>query len=400
MNPIQDPVLKRIYLIVGIALFVWLIYALIPVIVPFLLALVLAYLLNPMIVMLKKRGFARGTSIMLVLVALIFALVLALSWLIPLIFEQIRYAQQNWPEFLNWINVSLLPWLNQKLGMNIPLVDLDSLSNSVIEYLQSNYNSDGTGNLINWLTQSGLSLANIAGLTVLVPIVACYFLVDWEQMLVRLSGLIPRRHEASFTLLMKDCHSVLSAFIKGQLTVMVCLGLIYAVGLELVGLDLGLIIGMVAGLSSIIPYVGFAVGLTAAIVAGLFQMGFDPLSLALILGVFVFGQMMEGYVLQPKLLGDRIGLNPVVVIFSVLAGAKLMGLGGMLIALPVAAVLKVLLGRLYELYLSSHWYLDRTESESTQSPEAVDAANPIQSQPDSNQEPPWLQKLGNQGDET
>ena len=107
MNPIQDPVLKRIYLIVGIALFVWLIYALMPVIVPFLLALVLAYLLNPMIVMLKKRGFARGTSIMLVLVALIFALVLALSWLIPLIFEQIRYAQQNWPEFLNWIKTTL-----------------------------------------------------------------------------------------------------------------------------------------------------------------------------------------------------------------------------------------------------------------------------------------------------
>ena len=118
MNPIQDPVLMRIYLIVGIALFVWLIYALMPVIVPFLLALVLAYLLNPMIVMLKKRGFARGTSIMLVLVALIFALVLALSWLIPLIFEQIRYAQQNWPEFLNWINVEVATRISSRLCAN------------------------------------------------------------------------------------------------------------------------------------------------------------------------------------------------------------------------------------------------------------------------------------------
>ena len=159
---------------------------------------------------------------------------------------------------------------------------------------------------------------------------------------------------------MGECHSVLGAFVKGQFLVMFLLGVVYAVGLQLVGLEVGLIIGMVAGLCSIIPYLGFGVGIIAAMIAAFFQFGLDWTHLVLVLVVFGVGQIIEGYVLQPFLLGDKIGLSPVAVVFAVLAGAQLAGFMGMLIALPVAAVIVVLLKHAREWYERSSLYQDST----------------------------------------
>jgi predicted PurR-regulated permease PerM len=149
---------------------------------------------------------------------------------------------------------------------------------------------------------------------------------------------------------------VLGAFVKGQILVMFLLGVVYAVGLQLIGLEVGLIIGMVAGLASIIPYLGFAVGIISAVIATLFQFGIDWMQLVLVGIVFMIGQAIEGYILQPFLLGDKIGLSPVAVVFAVLAGAHLGGILGMLIALPVAAIIVVLLKHAREFYESSLWY--------------------------------------------
>lgn len=145
-------------------------------------------------------------------------------------------------------------------------------------------------------------------------------------------------------------------FIKGQLSVMLLLGSIYAIQLQMIGLNFGLLIGIGAGVASFVPYLGFALGIIVAIVVGLFQFGFDAIYISLIIGAFMIGQAMEGYVLQPLLLGDKIGLSPLWVIFSVLAGASLFGFVGMLIALPVSAILNVLFHHTYSAYLDSDWH--------------------------------------------
>ena len=206
------------------------------------------------------------------------------------------------------------------------------------------------------LAQSGLNFIQLGGVVILIPIISFYFLLDWERMLQSFRRLIPRPYEASTLRIVGECHSVLGAFVKGQFLVMLLLGIVYAVGLQLIGLEVGLIIGMIAGLASIIPYLGFAVGIIAAVIATLFQFGLDWTQLLLVGVVFMIGQMVGGYILQPFLLGDKIGLSPVAVVFAVLAGAQLGGFLGMLIALPVAAVIVVLLKHARDNYEKSRFY--------------------------------------------
>ena len=186
-----------------------------------------------------------------------------------------------------------------------------------------------------WLT---FHLANLF----LVPVVTFYLLRDWDILVAKVSDLLPRHYIFTIKKLARECHTVLGAFIQGQLLVMMSLGTIYSIGLTLIGLKLGLVIGMLAGLASIVPYMGLVVGMAAALVAGIFQFG-DLLHIFLILVVFGVGQALEGMVLTPLLVGDRIGLHPVAVIFAVMAGGQLFGFVGILIALAVAAVTMVLL---------------------------------------------------------
>ena len=225
-----------------------------------------------------------------------------------------------------------------------------------MDYIQTNYSTDSIQAMLLKVAQSGLNFIQIGGTVVLIPIITFYFLLDWERMLDSLRRLIPRPYEKSALHIVGECHSVLGAFVKGQFLVMFLLGVVYAVGLQLIGLEVGLIIGMIAGLASIIPYLGFAVGMIAAVIATLFQFGIDWMQLVLVLVVFMIGQAVEGYILQPFLLGDKIGLSPVAVVFAVLAGAQLAGFLGMLIALPVAAIIVVLLRHARDCYEKSQLY--------------------------------------------
>ena len=225
-----------------------------------------------------------------------------------------------------------------------------------MDYVQTNYSADSIQAMLLRVAQSSLNFIQIGGTVVLIPIIAFYFLLDWQRMLDSLRRLIPRPYEQSTLAVVQECHSVLGAFVKGQFLVMILLGVVYATGLQLIGLEVGLIIGMVAGLASIIPYLGFAVGIVAAIIATFLQFGIDWMQLVLVLVVFMIGQAVEGYILQPFLLGDKIGLSPVAVVFAVLAGAQLAGFMGMLIALPVAAVIVVLLRHLRDFYEKSYLY--------------------------------------------
>lgn len=356
----QDRTLKRIFILAGIALILWVLYLLKPVVLPFVGAFLVAYLFSPLVDKLHKIGLPRWLSISAVFIGIGVVITLAFWYLVPLVWEQLMYAKNSIPSGIHWANYKFLPWLSDSFNLVPMELDVDQISAAIMEYVQTNYSADSIQAMIAKLAQSGLNFIQIGGTVVLIPIIAFYFLLDWDRMLDSFRRLIPRRHEEQTLVIVKECHSVLGAFVKGQFLVMVLLGVVYAMGLQLIGLEVGLIIGMVAGLCSIIPYLGFAVGIIAAVIASLFQFGIDWMQLLLVGVVFMIGQAVEGYILQPFLLGDKIGLSPVAVVFAVLAGAQLGGILGMLIALPVAAVIVVLLRHAREFYENSPMYSTST----------------------------------------
>ena len=353
----NDPLIRRLIILVFVLVFGWVVWLLQPILAPFVAAFILAYLLNPLVEKLMALArMPRWMSITAVFLLMTTVLVAATWWLVPMIWAQLMFAKENIPNAVNWFNGPLRLWLEQRLNIQILAIDPQHVSDEVLLFLQTHYSASSLQTALGNLARSGLSAINVVVLMVLVPIVTFYFLLDWRGMLQRLQRTIPRRLESKVVHVATECHQVLGAFVKGQLVVMLLLGTVYAVGLQLVGIEVGLIIGLVAGLASIIPYLGFAVGLTAAIVASLLQYGLNWMNLGLVGVVFMVGQAIEGYVLQPFLLGDKIGLSPVAVIFAIMAGAQLFGFVGMLLALPVAAVLVVLFRHAYRSYESSQLY--------------------------------------------
>jgi len=308
-----DRTLRRIFILAGIALIIWVLYLLKPVVVPFVGAFFIAYLFSPLVDRLHRIGLPRWLSISIVFIGIGVVLTLAMWYLVPLVWKQLMYARDSIPAGIHWVNYTFLPWLSDTFNLVPMEIDTNQISSVVMDYVQTNYSADSIQAMALKLAQSGISFIQIGG-----------------------------------------------TIVKGQFLVMVLLGVVYAVGLQLIGLEIGLIIGMVAGLCSIIPYLGFAVGIIAAVVATLFQFGIDWWQLVLVGIVFMVGQAVEGYILQPFLLGDKIGLSPVAVVFAVLAGAQLAGFLGMLIALPVAAVIVVLLRHAREFYEKSALYDNRT----------------------------------------
>lgn len=354
-----DRTLRRILILAGIALILWVLYLLKPVVVPFVAAFLIAYLFSPLVNVLHRIGLARWLSISIVFIGIGIVVTLVMWYLVPLVWQQLMYARDSIPAGIHWINYTFLPWLSDSFNLVPMEIDTDQISSVVMDYIQTNYSADSIQAMLLKLAQSGLNFIQIGGTIVLIPIIAFYFLLDWDRMLDSLRRLIPRPYEKTTLTIVSECHSVLGAFVKGQFLVMVLLGVVYAVGLQLIGLEIGLIIGMIAGLCSIIPYLGFAVGIIAAVIATFFQFGIDWWQLVLVGIVFMVGQAVEGYILQPFLLGDKIGLSPVAVVFAVLAGAQLAGFLGMLIALPVAAVIVVLLRHIREYYEHTPFYGDR-----------------------------------------
>ena len=351
-----DRTLRRIFILSGVALILWVLYLLKPVVLPFIAAFLIAYLFSPLVDKLHRIGLPRWLCISIVFIGIGIVVTLAIWYVVPLVWQQLIYARDSIPAGIHWLNYTFLPWVSHTFSVEQMEIDTEQISGVVMEYIQTNYSADSIQTVLLRIAQSGLNFIQIGGVVVLIPIIAFYFLLDWNRMLEHLKSFIPRQYESNVLKIVGECHSVLGAFVKGQFLVMILLGIVYAVGLQLVGLEVGLIIGMIAGLCSIIPYLGFGVGIIAAVIACFFQFGLDPKHLLMVLAVFGVGQLIEGYILQPFLLGDKIGLSPVAVVFAVLAGAQLGGFVGMLIALPVAAVIVVLLKHLKDLYQESQFF--------------------------------------------
>lgn len=346
----------------------WLIYLLAPIITPFAISAVLAYFGDPLVDRLEKATvwrwqMSRSVSVGIVFMLMLSLLVVVLLIMIPLLVEQTRLLISRSPEWIEWFSTRALPWVAAKAG--IEMTDFDPAR--FAEMMKQHWKevSSAAFKVIDVISKGGLAVAAVLTNLILIPVVTFYLLRDWDLLVKGIHDLLPRNIEGEVSRMAIEVDDVLGAFFRGQLMVMLALGLIYSIGLSLVGIDLAILIGLGAGLLSIVPYLGFIVGVLIASGVAIFQFQ-DWIHLLMVLLVFGVGQAAEGMYLTPKLVGDRIGLHPVTVIFAVLAGGQLFGFLGVLIALPVAAALNVIVRHMRQKYRQSGLYKDSVDSEGGQ----------------------------------
>ncbi len=345
---------QRLWMLGWLLLGGWLVYLLSPILTPFVVSALLAYLGDPLVDRLEARGLRRTPSVVLVFSVLFVLLSLLLVLLVPRVEAQITQLLQKLPSYLEWLRVQILPRLEAVLPGEMAGLEPSALQKALTE----NWREAGgiLAHVWSSVSGSGLTLLGWLANLMLVPVLTFYLLRDWDHLVAGLHALLPRRSEATWARLARESDEVLGAFLRGQVLVMGALGVIYTTGLWLVGLDFALLIGMLAGLVSFVPYLGLIVGILIAGVASILQVqGVGDLPWVVL--VFVVGQALEGTLLTPHLVGERIGLHPVAVIFAVLAGGQLYGFFGILLALPVAAVAMVLLRHLLETYRASTLYV-------------------------------------------
>ncbi|HET7931050.1 MAG TPA: AI-2E family transporter [Rhodanobacteraceae bacterium] len=330
-----------------------LVWLLSPILMPFALAAVFAYLGDPLVDRLERWHLPRGLAASIVFFVMLLIVALALLLLVPLIQRQVAHLIAALPAYATWFTQTAIPWVEHKLDLPASELDVSSLLAKVREHLGTLGGIAAT--VIGYATRSGLALIGWSVSIVLVPVVTFYLLRDWDKLVAHIDGLIPRDAQPTVRRLAHETNSILGAFVRGQLLVMLGLAIFYSVALRLTGLQVGPLIGIVAGVVSFVPYLGFIVGIVASVIAALVQFH-DVFHLVLVLVVFGIGSLLESYVLVPKLVGDRIGLHPVAVMFAVLAFGELFGFIGILLALPMAAVALVLLRFLRERYQASHLY--------------------------------------------
>ncbi len=342
---------QRIYwLLIGVA-FLYLFNLLSPILTPFLFSTLLAYLGDPIVDRLEKR-MSRTWAVTAVFATIIVVLILTVMIVIPLISDQLTRLLTKVPVVVDAVQQKLIPWLEARFEY-----DADSGKNALIGALKNNLSDlpSLANRIVKWIGGSGSFITTLLANVFLVPVVTFYLLRDWDILVVKVHSLIPRHIEPKIAQLARESDDMLAAFLRGQFAVMNALGLIYAIGLSALGLDSAIVIGFVAGWLSFVPYLGAIVGIGVATVMAYFQFG-DILHPLGVVVTFVIGQALEGSVLTPRFVGERIGLHPVAVIFAVLAGAQLAGFAGMLLALPVAAVINVLVSHAQVAYQNSTLY--------------------------------------------
>ena len=339
------------WLLLG-AVLLTLVWLLAPILMPFAVGAALAYLGDPLVDKLQARKLSRTAAVCVVFAGLSLAGLLLLLLLVPLFVSQLGVLLEHIPEGLRWVQHELLP----RLGIKLPAgVGLDAAGMKTL--IAKHWSEAGGVAQALWqsASASGVALATLAANLLLVPVVSFYLLRDWDELVAWVSSMIPPRLLPTVTGYAGEADAVLGSFLRGQLSVMAALAVFYSIGLALCGLDLALAIGVLAGLVSFVPYLGFVVGFAAAALAMLVQAQ-ELLPLLWVALVFGIGQVLESMLLTPTLVGDKIGLHPVAVIFAIMAGGQLFGFTGVLLALPAAAVLAVGLRHAKARWLASPLY--------------------------------------------
>ena len=323
-----------------------------PVLAPFVAAAMIGYVLNPGVDWLTERRIPRVTAVMLIIIATFILIIALLLIVVPILRAEIPLLQQRLPSLLDKIDAILGPWLAQ-LGMKVQL-DSAGVKQMLAEKLAAGSAELGPA-FLSSLKVGGMAVMGWIATIVLVPVVLFYLLLDWHAMLARLALMVPRRWISLVTSMAVEADSLLAQYLRGQLLVMLVLATYYSVALAIAGFDVALPVGLLTGLLVFIPYIGFGIGLLLAVVAAILQ--FDGLQgLIAIAIIYGCGQVIEGFYLTPRLVGERIGLHPLAVIFALLAFGQLFGFVGILLALPASAILSVIVKRLREHYLQSPFY--------------------------------------------
>jgi predicted PurR-regulated permease PerM len=339
----------------GVAILVaLLLWVLGPVLVPFAVAAVLAYALHPAVIRLQQGPpfLPKLVCVLLVEICALLLVVGVLLLLVPILTKEIPLLQQQLPTLLDQLALKLNPLLAQ-YGWNLT-IDVGSLKAQLIKYLSSN-RDDWMDPLIASLKLGGNFALAALGNVILIPVVLFYLLSEWERWVAQVVAWVPPHWRPAYDSFIHECDAVMGQYLRGQILVMLALSIFYALGLMLFGLDLALPIGIFTGLAVCVPYLGFGLGLMLALLAGLLQFA-SLKAVVMVAVVFGAGQLIEGFWLTPKWVGERIGLHPLAVIFALLALGQLFGFVGVLIALPASAVLLVALRRMRSQYFNSKLY--------------------------------------------
>ena len=321
---------------------------------PFVAGILLAYLLDPMVDKLEKLKISRLWSTLIVCFITILIIVPALGLLIGMIENQVSLLIQATPKYLTLIMEKIRPTL-ENLNERFP----DLKSANIEELVKNNIGNSMKfiGKVLKALISNGFALINLISLLLIMPIVTFYMLRDWDDFVKKFESLLPKKSKKSIMATFKDIDKIIAGFIRGQLSVCIILGIFYSIGLKLVGLELGLLVGFIAGIISFIPYVGSITGFVIGCILAFAQYG-DITHVLYVVGVFMLGQFIEGNFLTPKLVGESVGLHPVWVMFALLAGGVLLGFLGLMLAVPLAAIIGVLVRLAIKRYKLSSLYLD------------------------------------------
>ena len=347
---LADP---RLWAWLAIALVVGgLLYVLSPILAPFLAGAILAYVLNPLVGRITGRYVPRIVAAALVLL-FVLALVVALALVIlPLLIKELRMMSEQLPAFLAWVNQTLAPWLKEKFAIDFQL-DIDTVKQMAGGFLAGN--QDFVPALLGSLKIGGLALLAFLVNILLVPVVLFFLLRDWNSLVARVDAMIPRHLHKRAREIFGEIDAVLAEFLRGQMIVMLVMSVFYSTALWLAGLEFALPIGVITGLLVIVPYIGAATGILLGIIAAAMQFG-TVAGVAWVALAFAIGQALEGMVVTPLLVGERIGLHPVAVIFALLAFGQVFGFFGVLLALPASAALLVALRHVQRAYLAGPLY--------------------------------------------
>ena len=344
---------QLMFWLAALAVFIFFLMMFRTILLPFIAGMALAYFLDPVADRLERLGLSRMWATVVILVTFIVVFVLSLMIIIPILASQLNEFIQHIPGYITqlqtYITTSNAAWLPGWLS-----TQTDTIKENFSKYL-----SEGVGFLGTLLAQiwnSGKALVDIASLLVVTPVVAFYLLLDWDRMIAKVDGWIPRGHVATVRAIARELDSTIAGFVRGQGSLCLFLGIYYAVGLSLIGLNFGLLIGFLTGLLSFIPYVGSTVGLVLAAGVALVQFWPDYVHLIIVVGFFFSGQFIEGNILQPKWVGKSVGLHPVWLMFALFAFGALFGFVGVLIAVPAAASVGVLVRFALSRYLESDLY--------------------------------------------
>lgn len=341
-----------VFWVAALAVFILMLWLLAEILLPFIAGLFIAYLLTPLTDRLERAGVNRLVAALTIITLVVLVIILVILMFVPLLGSQLSSFISNIPEYVNKLRAVVSdpsrPWV-QKLvgaGMNAD-VGISELVTQGAGWLTAGLKS---------LWSGGSALVSLFSLVVITPVVAFYLIYDWHKMIRTVDGWIPVQQRDTVRGLAREVDGAIAGFVRGQSLVCLILGSFYAVALTLAGLNFGLLIGLISGLITFIPYVGSMTGLILSLGVAVAQFWPDYIWIVLILGIFMFGQFIEGNVLSPKLVGDSVGLHPVWLIFALLAFGYLFGFVGLLIAVPLAATIGVLVRFALRRYLESSFY--------------------------------------------